>query len=94
MAEFFATTKHNIIDPKVRASVLTKVYTEILSWPEPREKGTDPAAERLGRETTVGSETRASASADTTPSTHPVQSEAITTSSELEQDKRGVHNGL
>ena len=43
------------IDPQVKARTLAAVYREILSWPDPREQKTEPAADDLSRKAEAGS---------------------------------------
>lgn len=47
--------RKNDIPEKVRARALARVYAEILTWPDPREEKTEPAADDLGRNTAASS---------------------------------------
>ena len=55
MAEFHVVMKRNIIDPRVRASVLAKIYTEILRWAPHVEDKTESVDEDLCLDEDAGS---------------------------------------
>ncbi len=62
MNEFQVIFKQTEVDPKVRAQILSRVYAEILSWPDPRmKKADDQTEENLAS----GSESEVSQNANT-----------------------------
>lgn len=50
MTKFPPTTKSTSVDPTAREKALSAVYRTILSWPDPREKKTEPVTNDLGGE--------------------------------------------
>ena len=59
MADFDISLNRCDVPEQVRAKALARAYAEILSWPDPREKKTEPAAENLARNAAAGSENSA-----------------------------------
>ena len=54
------------MSPEVRAKCLARVYAAILSWPDPREKQSEPTITHLGRNEAAGSSIEKLAGVDET----------------------------